>query len=257
MSRQVAFMEEVKGWVYEAGDFVKEELRHVITVEEKSNRHDLVTNVDKATEQFLVNKIKKHYPNDTIIGEEGTGKSVTSKDGRLWIIDPIDGTLNFVKQQENFCIMIGIFEGGKASYGFIYNVMKDEFAYGGRHTGIFINEKEIKNIDNIGIRDGLIGCNAQMYTENLYHATDICKQAVGVRMLGCAGIDFLNVITGRQNGYLSKLAPWDFAAGIALAEPLGLICKQIPDLDYDILGDRQFFVVATEKTYHEIVSDFK
>ncbi|MGX4686145.1 inositol monophosphatase family protein [Vagococcus sp. JNUCC 83] len=249
-------MQQVKSWVEEAGEYIKNELKQVVKVEEKSHRSDLVTNVDKGTEAFLVNKINEAYPNDRIIGEEGTGRDVSTIDGRIWIIDPIDGTLNFVKQQENFCVMVGIFENGKPLLGFIYDVMKHEFAYGGPEIGVFLNDVKLETPENLPLEDGLMGCNVGMYSANYEHSKDIASEAIGVRMLGCAGLDFLNVICGKQNGYISNLAPWDFAAGTVLAEALGLVCRKYPDSDYDILGDRQYFVVATPQTFSDIQKFF-
>ncbi|HCM88262.1 MULTISPECIES: inositol monophosphatase family protein [Vagococcus] len=247
-------MNQVIDWVNEAADQIREKLMLPIEIEEKSSRHDLVTNVDKETETFLVNKIRTFYPEDHILGEEGLGDQLKDTKGRVWIIDPIDGTLNFVKQQENFCIMIGIFVDNVPILGFIYDVIKDEFAYGGRETGVFVNGKPVEKIKNIGLRDGLIGVNGAMFCHNIFKVREIATEAVGVRMLGCAGLDFLNVIRGKQNGYISNLAPWDFSAGVALSEPLGLKCSKFDGSQYDVLGERQYFIVATEKTYNEIVN---
>ncbi|MCI0129760.1 inositol monophosphatase family protein [Vagococcus sp. CY53-2] len=250
-------MLQVKQWMEEAGQYIKDELKQVVTVEEKTNRSDLVTNVDKGTEAFLVKKINEAYPNDLIIGEEGTGREVSSTKGRIWIIDPIDGTLNFVKQQENFCVMIGIFEDGNPLLGFIYDVMKNEFVYGGPSTGVYLNGTPLHAPEDSSLADGLLGCNVGMYSENYEHSREIASAAIGVRMLGCAGLDFLNVLRGTQNAYISNLAPWDFAAGTVLAEALGLVCRQFPDLDYNILGKRQYFIVATPQTFRDIQKFFK
>ncbi|MEG0254504.1 MAG: inositol monophosphatase family protein [Vagococcus sp.] len=249
---KVKLMEQVVDWITEAAREVKQKLEHPLLVEEKSNRHDLVTNVDKETEKFLVEKIRAHYPNDLILGEEGLGDTISDTKGRIWLIDPIDGTLNFVKQQENFCIMIGIFEDNEPVLGFIYDVIKNEFAYGGKETGVFLNGEPIKKIENIGLKDGLIGINSGMFAKNFSNAQNIGFEAVGIRMLGCAGLDFLNILRGKQNGYISHLAPWDFAAGVALGIPLGLKCSKFDGSDYSILDGRQYFVVATEKTYQDI-----
>lgn len=256
MTQMTERMIQVKGWVEEAANFIKKELLNQITVEEKSNRHDLVTNVDKATEEFLVNKIATYYPDDLIIGEEGTGHQIKSLDGRVWIIDPIDGTMNFVKQQENFCIMIGIFENSKPVLGFIYDVMKDEFVYGGAETGVFRNGKPLAPPANAALRGGLVGVNASMFTKDTLHTRKIAGRAIGIRMLGCAGLDFLNVLTGREVAYISNLAPWDFAAGVALAEPLGLVCRKMPNETYDVLGQRQYFIVATPAVFEEVETLF-
>ena len=252
---QENLMKEVKSWVLEAASQIKEKLKSPILVEEKSNRHDLVTNVDKETEAFLVGKIRQYYPDDQILGEEGLGDEVTSAKGRVWIIDPIDGTLNFVKQQENFCIMIGIFEDEKPLLGFIYDVMKDEFVYGGSQTGVFINGEKLPAPKDLSLEEGLVGLNGVMFAKNILKAQEIGLKAVGVRILGCAGLDFLSVLRGNQVAYLSNLAPWDFAAGVALGEPLGLKCSKLNGEPFDLLGERQYFVVATSKTYQQIFKD--
>ncbi|MGO3732629.1 MAG: inositol monophosphatase family protein [Vagococcus sp.] len=245
-------MEQVKTWIEEAADFVLDKLKDPLLVEEKTGRSDLVTNVDKETERFLVSKIREHYPNDVILGEEGMGDTPTSLNGRIWVIDPIDGTLNFVTQQENFCIMLGLFEDGQPTLGFIYDVIKKEFAYGGKTTGVFLNGERLDIVENQALGDGLIGVNSMMFAKNILHTQDIGLATLGVRMHGCAGLDFLNVIRGKQNGYISNLAPWDFAAGTALSEPLGLVCSNLDGSEYDVLSDRVYFVVATPKAYEEI-----
>lgn len=245
-------LEQVVGWIEEAASEVKRKLESPLLVEEKSSRHDLVTNVDRETEKFLVDKIRYFYPEDLILGEEGLGDKISNTSGRIWIIDPIDGTLNFVKQQENFCIMIGIFEDNQPILGFIYDVIKDEFAYGGEETGVFLNGERVNAIENVGLSEGLIGINSGMFAKNYLGAQEIGFKAVGIRMLGCAGLDFLNIIRGKQNGYISHLAPWDFAAGVALGKPLGLEFSKFDGSAYNILDGRQYFIVATRKTYQDI-----
>ena len=95
---------DVKQWIAEAEKLIIERLQTPLHVEEKTSQADVVTNVDKEVEAFFVKKITTHYPQDGILGEEGMAEPVTSMDGRVWIIDPIDGTLNFAKQQDHYCM---------------------------------------------------------------------------------------------------------------------------------------------------------
>lgn len=256
MSQHTTLMNQVHDWVLEAGERIKDTLSSPIMVEEKTDRRDLVTNVDKETEAFLVAKIKTHYPEDQIIGEEGLGTNPTSTKGRIWVIDPIDGTMNFVTQQENFCVMIGIFEEDVPVLGFIYNVIKGEFIYGGKAVGVFLNEKELPMVDNTPLESGIIGVNGWMFANNIDHTQEIAFSGLGVRMFGCAGLDFLDVLRGKQVAYISNLAPWDFAAGVALSEPLGLVCRNLDGSTYDILGGRTKFIVATEQAFNTIYKKF-
>ncbi|MGY3764954.1 inositol monophosphatase family protein [Vagococcus vulneris] len=250
--KDMELMNQVKSWILEAGEFVKAELKKGFSVEEKSGRSDIVTSVDKATEKLLTEKIRKHYPKDHIIGEEGLGDQVKSTVGRLWVIDPIDGTMNFVKQGENFCIMIGIFDEGQPVLGFIYDVMADRFLFGGVNVGVFCNDKKINSVENQTLGDGVTATNRFMFANNIHGTKDICLESVATRILGCAGLDFINVILGKQCAYLSNLAPWDYAAGIALAKPLGLKYSNLTSDGYDILGERSYFVVATPSAYQSI-----
>lgn len=235
-----ALLNEVKGWIYEAADFVKKELQNPLLIEEKSSRTDLVTNVDKATEKFIVEKIQKHFPNDDILGEEGTGKDLESLDGRLWIIDPIDGTMNFVKQHENFCIMLAFHEGGVGKLGFIYNVMADEFVYGGPEVGVYLNDKKVEALPDISLADGILGLNPYMFAEDISGAQKVGNACSGVRCFGCAGIDFIQIIKGSQVGYVSRISPWDYAAGIVLAGTLGVQAMRMDGKPLDYRGKTPF-----------------
>ena len=98
-----------------------------ITVEEKTAFDDLVTNIDKQTQDLLVARIKSAFPSDNIFAEEN-GLVHNIKDGNVWVLDPIDGTVNFIVQQDNFCVMIAYYEEGQGKFGLIYNVMADQLS---------------------------------------------------------------------------------------------------------------------------------
>ncbi len=250
-----ATVKQVTEWVKEAGKNVRKSLQHPLVVEQKSGRTDLVTNIDKMTETFFVDKIRTNYPGAKIMGEEGLGDKVSSLEGQLWIIDPIDGTLNFVKQQENFCIMLALYVDGTGELGFIYEVMKDKLYYGGRSIGIFCNDEPMRSPLDTSLQEGLIGMNSYMYVHNIGNAQKIADTTMGVRISGCAGIEFIQVIRGKQIAYLSNLAPWDFAAGKILAEELGLVTSGLNGNEVDLL-QKNLFLVATKKAAKEILSVF-
>lgn len=88
-----------KQWIREAGEHLIASLKKTLIIETKSNAADLVTNMDRETEQFLIGKIKETFPAHNILGEEGYGDEITSSNGVVWLIDPIDGTMNFVHQK--------------------------------------------------------------------------------------------------------------------------------------------------------------
>ncbi len=106
MENKLIFAKEI---IKEAGAFIKESLSKTITVEEKTAFDDLVTNIDKQTQDLLVARIKSAFPSDNIFAEEN-GLVHNIKDGNVWVLDPIDGTVNFIVQQDNFCVMIAYYE---------------------------------------------------------------------------------------------------------------------------------------------------
>src|SRR5690625_3159383 len=102
-ARQQLF-EQAKAWVLEAGKNIREAMQEPMMIDTKANEDDLVTEVDRATEKFFADCIKGKYPDHLLLGEEGYGDDVTSLDGTVWIIDPIDGTMNFVHLKKDFAI---------------------------------------------------------------------------------------------------------------------------------------------------------
>ncbi len=108
--------EIAKKWVREAGARIKQSMHESLTIETKSNPNDLVTNIDKETEKFFIDRIQKRFRTPHT-RRRRAGDKLHSLEGVVWIIDPIDGTMNFVHQQRNFAISIGIFENGEGKSG--------------------------------------------------------------------------------------------------------------------------------------------
>lgn len=243
---------EIIGWIYEAAEKIKSGLGDALKVDQKNGRTDLVTNVDKEVQDFIVGKINAYDPDALILGEENGQDQTPIDKGRVFVIDPIDGTLNFVMQQENFCIMIAVYEDGVGQLGFIYDVMQDELFWGGPKVGkVFLNKEELAAPANQSLSEGLIGMNAALYRKNLYHAQEIGQTSMGIRVLGCAGLDFIAIIKGTQVGYVSMLSPWDYAAGKIMMEQLGMtvIGKNQQPLSFQ---GREFFIGATQAAMADI-----
>lgn len=246
---------EIKGWMQEAAVFIKTSLSTEMAVSQKSGRTDLVTNIDEETQALLIKKIKEQYPADKILAEEKGYSTIDSLAGRVWIIDPIDGTMNFVMEQENFCIMIAVFEDGIGKLGFIYDVMKDELCWGGKGIGVFLGEQKLIQPQNLGLSAGLLGMNAYMFGENIHCAREIGHASMGVRVSGCAGIELIAMLKGNHIGYVSNLSPWDYAAGLVLLEEFNFLYSTIEGEDLSFSG-REYFLAATPKAYNEIRTNF-
>ena len=149
----------VNDWIMEAGQKIRHSFGEPLKVDTKTSRNDLVTNVDKEIEQFFIAKIREQFPTHKIMGEEGFGDELTSMDGYVWLIDPIDGTLNFVKRQEDFGIMIALYKDGVGLLGYIYDVMRDRFVYGIKDYGAYCNGRRLSTPEIHSIGDSSINVN--------------------------------------------------------------------------------------------------
>ena len=243
---------EIKNWLNEAAKNIRKNLTQKIQISQKQNRTDLVTNIDEETQAFFIAKIKEKYPNDRILAEEKGYDKIDSLAGRVWIIDPIDGTLNFVLEKENFCIMLAVFDEGIGQIGFIYDVMQEELYWGGKGYGVYCNQTKLEAPSNTGLSNGLLGMNAFMHGDNIYQATTIGKKSMGIRISGCAGLEFIAMLKGNHIGYLSNLSPWDYAAGIVLLEEFGFKFSNIKGGKLHFSG-REYFLAATNEAFVEIV----
>ena len=135
---------EIRRWMKEAGEIIKTALQEDrLTVDTKSSRKDLVTNLDRQTQDYLIEQVRTFDPEAKILGEENGKDQMENLAGRVFIIDPIDGTMNFVLEHENFCIMMAVYEDGKGVLGFVYDVMKGDFLWGGKDIGVYLNEERV------------------------------------------------------------------------------------------------------------------
>lgn len=213
-------------WIKEAGERIKQSFETTLNIETKSNANDLVTNIDKETESFFISRIEEKFPTHRVLGEEGIGAPLKELDGVVWIIDPIDGTMNFIHQQRNFAISIGIYENGVGMIGLIYDVVQEELYHAQRGKGAFLNNTPLGNLEEVEVSEAIIGLNATWVTRNKRIDPSILSTLVsdarGTRSYGSAALEMANVAAGRLDAYITlRLSPWDFAAGLILIEEVG------------------------------------
>ncbi|GAF35728.1 inositol-1-monophosphatase [Lentilactobacillus farraginis DSM 18382 = JCM 14108] len=178
----------VKGWLRESRDNVLRSIDTRLTVNTKSSRRDLVTNIDKQNEKFIVSKIREFEPDAKILGEEGFGDRVDSTQGRVWIVDPIDGTMNFVKQRNHFAIMIALYQDGIGELGYILDVIGNHLLSGGPKLGVFDNGHPLDKVADTALKDGLIGLSGPMVLNNDFNMVEIAEKSLGMRIYGSAGL---------------------------------------------------------------------
>lgn len=209
----------------EAGEIIREGFGKKLTLEYKSNVSDFVTNIDKAAESKIIEFIKKEYPTHNIIAEESGDDSKGSK--YTWVIDPLDGTMNFAHGLPIFSVSIAVMKNSEIISGVIYDVMNNIFYSAEKGSGAFQNGNKIIVSKNMDLEKSLL------VTGFPYNIKDNPDNAVerfnsflmnsrGVRRLGSAAIDLCYVANGTFDGFWEvNLHPWDMAAGILLVAEAG------------------------------------
>ena len=219
-------LEQAKQWVQEAGQFLRENLAEPLEITEKTRYDDLVTNYDKAVQKRIISKILQTYPKDFILAEEDEKKVEFSEQiSQLWVLDPIDGTTNFIVQKDDFAIMLAYFENGVGKFGIILDVMNEKLYWSNDHAA-FCNEKQLH--ENVApLHQSLLAVNAFMYRTNTGGLLDLSHHTLGVRSCGSAGISYTKLLDGKIIGYFSHLQVWDYAAGMIISEKLGFVTKAL------------------------------
>ena len=191
-----------------------------LMISKKTGPTDLVTQMDQQVQNDLVEKITHRYPEDRIFAEENGLRSPISE-GSVWVIDPIDGTNNFVTQKEDFAVMVAYFEDGIGQFGLIYDVMRDYLFYGGGEFPVYRNEVELTLFVDQPLENFLIASNVGMLEKNDWGMADLGMDSLGIRVYGSAGISFSKILSGGILAYFSYIWPWDYAAAAIMGERLG------------------------------------
>ncbi|GAA0338617.1 inositol-1-monophosphatase [Bacillus carboniphilus] len=249
-----------KDWVLEAGKRIKDTIDEELLIETKSDANDLVTNVDKETEQFFIHKINELDPTHKILGEEGFGDKVDSMDGVVWILDPIDGTMNFVHQKRNFAISLAVYENGVGKIGIIYDVMADDMYHVRPGEGAYLNDTKLRPLQNVPLSKAVIALNATWIVPNkridYTKLSPLVKEVRGIRSYGSAAIELAFVASGRLDGYITmRLSPWDYAAGKLLVEEVGGITSNLKGEPLSLLNKSSLFV-GSPKIHEEILEKY-
>ncbi|MGM9986662.1 MAG: inositol monophosphatase family protein [Bacillaceae bacterium] len=213
-------------WVKEAGEIIKSRLKEKIEIHTKSSVIDLVTNVDREIELFFISKIEKTFPTHHIVGEEGQASLKNKQATSVWYVDPIDGTMNFVNQQRNFCISVAFYENGKGVFGIVYDVIANELYHCFKGAGAYLNDTRLSMLAKDSVDHALIGLNGRWLIESnqldYKKMWALSKKCRGLRAYGCAALEFVYVAMGSLQAYISPhLSPWDYAAGIMIVEEVG------------------------------------
>ncbi|MCP4127091.1 MAG: inositol monophosphatase [Gammaproteobacteria bacterium] len=194
-----------------------------LTVTEK-RKNEFVSEVDKAAEQAIIEVLQKSYPDHSILGEE-TG-SHRGNDYQ-WVIDPLDGTTNYLHGQPQFSISIALKYQGQLEHGIVYDPLREEMFSASRGSGAFLNDRRIRVTQRKGLDGALIGTGFPYRDHSHLDAymsmfRDMITDTAGIRRPGSAALDFAYVAAGRLDGFWELgLSEWDFAAGALLVREAG------------------------------------
>ncbi|WP_220739114.1 inositol monophosphatase family protein [Leuconostoc miyukkimchii] len=228
-------------------------MQQQLDVDTKHDVRDLVTNVDRGNEQFINTKIRNFDSNATIVSEEGFGDHQRDMQGNVWFVDPIDGTMNFVKEKDNFAVMIALYIDDQPILGWILDVVNNVVYHGGPQIGVLSNQLRLDPPSDDALSDGIVLLSGARLLYGMFGYDKIAKAALGYRVIGAAGPSFLRVISGHAVGYSSKMMPWDFAAGQVLAKTLGLSVSDIDGRPLDMLSSN-IVLVATNRAHRDILT---
>ena len=186
--------------------------------------HDYVSEVDRAAEQAIIDILRKAYPSHSILGEEtGAHKG----NDYQWVIDPLDGTTNYLHGFPQFSVSIALKYKGVLEQAVVYDPLRDEMYTASKGSGAMLNGRRIRVTDRKGLNGALIGTGFPFRDQRhidtyLGMFKTLVKDTAGIRRPGSAALDFAYVAAGRLDGFWELgLAEWDFAAGALLVKEAG------------------------------------
>lgn len=229
----------------------------LVNIEEKG-RNDYVSEVDRKAEDEVIYHLKKAYPDHKFTGEEGGTKGNPDSEYE-WVIDPLDGTTNFLHGIPHFAVSVACFYKGQLEHGVIVDPIKREEFCASRGKGATLNDRRIRVSKRKGMDGALIGTGIPFNGFALEHiepyldcVKDIASETAGIRRPGSAALDLAYVAAGRFDGFWElNLKPWDVAAGVLLLKEAGALVSDFNGgTDYISSGH---ILAATPKVFKPLL----
>lgn len=226
-----------------AGEWIKSKLGSVTQLDMKYSMHDLVTEVDKGCERMIRNLIGTHFPHHSFLGEEGVepGPEASAKaleemsdSEYLWIVDPIDGTTNYVHGFPFYSVSIALAHRGKVIVGVVYDPSRDELFVAERGKGAYVHGRKMQVSQESSLKGSLLATGLPAdhivaLPANLMEIQVMAPKVRNLRIAGSAALHLAYVAAGRLSGFWEhNLSSWDIAAGSLLIEEAG---GQLSDLN--------------------------
>jgi myo-inositol-1(or 4)-monophosphatase len=217
------FLETAAGIAREAGALIAGYQARGIGFELKGD-YDLVTEADRASERLIVERLSSHFPNHSIVAEEGGGQERSSE--YRWYVDPLDGTTNFAHGFPMFNVTLALERAGELIAGVVYHPIHDEMFAAEKSGGAYLNNRRIHVSKTARVADALVatGFPSRKRHENVnvHFYYQLAMMSHGVRRAGAAALDLAYVACGRLDAFWEfGLNPWDMAAGVLLVREAG------------------------------------
>ncbi|MCF8001024.1 MAG: inositol monophosphatase [Halanaerobiales bacterium] len=252
-------LSDIKQLAREVGKYQLDKFNKTLNITEKSNYLDLVSEVDKNSEEKIINWIYDNFPEHNIIAEESGRQNKQSE--YTWVIDPLDGTTNYIHGFPLFSISIALMKKNEVILGVIYVPFMEELYTAIKDKGAFLNGQKIKVNEKDSLKESLLVTGFPYdLNEVEYNNISIFNQLLyktrGIRRLGSAAYDLALVASGKLDGFWElKLNPWDIKAGVVIIKEAG---GKVIETD---INGRHLIIAAsnliTDELYHVIKSIYK
>lgn len=241
--------------VRDGGQLVRKAHKEKKDVEIKTNPGDVVTKTDKAVEDLLISGLTNSFPDHKFIGEESVaaGQKCNLTDAPTWIIDPVDGTMNFVHGLPFFCVSLGLFVNKEAVLGLIYNPIHDQFWSAKKGKGAFLNGEKIAVTGTKELNKSLIYMEIYNHHKKdmnetvLTNVSTLMPKVHGIRAMGSGTLGILSIASGWGDAYFHfGLHCWDTAAAsLVLTEAGGVMCDTTGGT-FDLMNGRVMCAASSE-----------
>ena len=229
-----------------------------VKVTEKGH-NDFVTEIDKAAEQAIIEVLKTAYPDHAILAEEsGPSPNLHDENDNVWIIDPIDGTTNFIHGFPQYCVSVALQQRGQITQAVVYDPTRNDLFTATKGAGAYLNEKRIRVSRRDRMAEALIGTGfpfrgAEGMDEYMKMFRVMTERCAGLRRPGAAALDLAYVAAGRLDGFFEKgLHPWDMAAGsLLITEAGGIVGNFAGESNYLYHGN---VIAAPPKIFAQMVN---
>ncbi|MBA1335506.1 MAG: Inositol-1-monophosphatase [Firmicutes bacterium] len=254
-------LEFAKKIVLEAGGILRDALCREVACEYKNGDHrELLTEYDLIIEKYLIANIAEKYPGHKYISEERENNE--NLEGFVWIIDPIDGTTNFVSWQRCFAISVALYKDSKPVFGLVYDVMQDDLYWGVAGQGAGLNGRRLKKLGEVELKECILDASLNsieiFYYKHNVKVFDLARDIRGHRSWGVASLAICKIALGEIQVYISaKLKAWDFAAAGIILQEVGGYYNSIYDDYLDLTGNPVVFMACSSvDIYDDIMAKY-